>query len=54
MFRSSPAVGDDEELDPRIQVSVFLLFKTVGNLTPLTPLFIAALGGIGEAQHHNR
>lgn len=29
-------------------------FKTVGNLTPLTPLFIAALGGIGEAQHHNR
>ncbi len=53
MFRSSPAVGDDEELDPRIQVSVFFLFKTIGNLTPLTPLFIV-LGGIGEAKHHNR
>lgn len=39
MFRSSPAVvGDDEELDPRIQVSVFFLFQNIGNFTPLTSL----------------
>lgn len=58
MFRSSPAVVDDEELDPRIQVSCFsfllLIKKTAGNLTPLTSLLFIALGGIRETQHHNR